>query len=166
MKARTDYGQNSDLNVLTGKDCSSNNIDYRNFLISQQCETEITLICNKSNKLKLFYNYIKRKKNGKPPVGPLNIENRVISDLQEMSEVFACSFSSVFSPVLTQKVNPYLKRETEMSQLHLTIDKVFSQLNKKDESSAPGSDGINPKLLKSCAVTLSYPLLLLFIESS
>ena len=89
----------------------------------------------------------------------------MISDRQEMSEVFVRSFSSVFSPVLPQVVNPHQESDTEMSQIHLTIDKVFSQLNKLDESSAPGSDGVNPKLLKSCAVTLSYPLLLIYIKS-
>ena len=65
------------------------------------------------------------------------------------------SCSSVFSLVLPQVVNPYQDSETEMSQIHLNIEKVFSQLNKLDEPSAPGSDGVNPKLLKSCAVTQS-----------
>ena len=52
-----------------------------------------------------------------------------------------------------------------MSHIHLTLDQVFSQLNKLDESSALGSNGVNPKLLKSSAVTLSYPLLLNYIKS-
>ena len=75
------------------------------------------------------------------------------------------SFSSVFSPVLPQIENPHQESETEVIQIHLTIDKVFSQLNKLDESSAPGSDGVNPKLLKTCAVTLSHPLSLIYIKS-
>ena len=36
---------------------------------------------------------------------------------------------------------------------------------KLDESSAPGSDGVNHKLLKLCAVTLSYPLLIIYVKS-
>ena len=75
-----------------------------------------------------------------------------MSDPQEISEVFVRSFKSVFSLVLPQVVNPLQESETEMSKKHLT------QLNTFNESSAPGSDGVNPKLLKSCAVTLSYPL--------
>ena len=55
-----------------------------------------------------------------------------------MSEVFVRSFSSVFSPVLPQVVNPHQESDTEMSQIHLTIDKVYSQLNKLDESSVLG----------------------------
>ena len=49
-----------------------------------------------------------------------------------------------------------------MNQIYPTIDKVISQLNKLDGSSAPGIDGVNPKLLKFCAVTLSSPLLLIY----
>ena len=121
------------------------------------------MICNHSNKPKLFHKFLRRKKKGKSSVGPLKIENRVISNPEEMSEVFVRIFSSVFSPVLPQVVNPHQESEKEMSQIHLTIDKVFSLLNKLNESSAPGSDGVNPKLLKSCAVTLSYILLLFYI---
>ena len=62
-------------------------------------------------------------------------------------------------------MNLHQESETEMSQTHLTIDKVFSQLNKIDESSAPGSEGVKRKLLKFCAVTLSYPLSLIYIKS-
>ena len=82
----------------------------------------------------------------------------MISDPQEMSEVFVRSLSSVFSPVLLQVVNLYQESETEM-------DKAFSQLSKLDKSSAPGNDGVNPKLLKSCAVTPPYPLMLTYIKS-
>ena len=84
----------------------------------------------------------------------------MISDPQAMSEVFVRIFNSVLSPVLHQVVNPHQETGTEMSQIHLTIDKVFSQFIKLDESSAPGSDSVNPKLLKSYAVTQSDPLLL------
>ena len=63
-------------------------------------------MCNKSSKPKHFHKCIRRKKKGRPPVGTLKIENRVISDHQEMSEVFVRSFSSVFTPVLPQVVNP------------------------------------------------------------
>ena len=67
------------------------------------------------------------------------------------------SFSSMFSPVLPQVVNPHQVSETR--------GKVFSQLIKLEESSAPGNAGFNPKLLKICAVTLSYPLFQIFIKS-
>ena len=81
-----------------------------------------------------------------------------------MGEVFVRSFNSVFSPVLPQVVNLYQESRTELRQMHLTIDKVFSHLNKLDKSSAPKSDRVKPKLLKSYAATLSYPLLLIYIE--
>ena len=123
------------------------------------------MICNQSNKPKLFHRYIRRKEKGKPPVGPLKIDNRVLSDPQEKNEVFVRSFSSVLSPVLPQVVNPHQESENDMSQIHLTVNKMFSQLNNLDESSAPGSDGVNLKLLKSRAVTLSYQLLLIYFKS-
>ena len=52
-----------------------------------------------------------------------------------------------------------------MSQIHLNIDKAFSQLNSLDESSAPRRECDNPKLLKSSAVTLSCQLFLIYIPS-
>ena len=107
MNARTDYSRNSDLTALAWRDYSSFNIEYRNFSISRQCETETNLTCKQSNKPKLYHKYIRRKKKGKPPVEPLKIGNRVISDPQEMTEVFVRSFSSVFAPVLPQVVNPH-----------------------------------------------------------
>ena len=82
-----------------------------------------------------------------------------------MSELFVRNSSSVFSPVSPQVENSHQESETEVRQINLTMDKVFSQRNKLDESSAPGSDGVYPKLLKSCAATLSYQLLLIFIKS-
>ena len=65
---------------------------------------------------------------------PLKNENRVIYDPQEMSELFVRSFSSVFSPVMSQVVNPHQESETKMRQIHLAMDKVSSQLNKLHES--------------------------------
>ena len=55
VKARKDYGRNSDLTALARRDYSSINIEYHNFSISRQCETEANLICNQSNKPKLFH---------------------------------------------------------------------------------------------------------------
>ena len=66
---------------------------------------------------------------------------------------------------LSQVANPHQESETEKNQILLTIDKVLSQLNILDESSAPGSDCVKPKLLKSCAVALSYPYLLVYIKT-
>ena len=78
----------------------------------------------------------------------------MISDHQEINEIFVLSFSSVFSPVLAQVVNSNLESETEM----------FSQFIKLKEAPAPGSEGADPKMLKTCAVTLSYPLLLIYVK--
>ena len=122
VKAWKDYGRNSDLTALAWRNYSSIKIEYWNFSISRQCEIETILMCNQSNKPKLFHNYMRRKKKGKPPVGPLKIENSVISEPLEMSEVFVCSFISVFSPVLPQVVNHHRESKTEMRQIHLTID--------------------------------------------
>ena len=77
---------------------------------------------------------------------------------QEMSEVLVRSFSSLFSPVLPQVVYPHQESESEMSPIHLSIDKVFSQLIRIHESSAPGSDSVDRKRLKSCVASLLYPL--------
>ena len=74
-----------------------------------------------------------------------------------MNRVFFRSYSLVLSPVFPQVMT---------NNLHLIKDKVFSQLIKLDKSSAPGSGGVNPKLIKSCAVTVSIPILLFYIEGN
>ena len=107
VKTRSVSGRISDSTALVWKGYSSINIEYRNFSISQHCEIETNLICNQSKKPAFFHKYIRRKKKGKPPVGQLKIENCVIPDPQEKSEVFVRSFSSVFSPVLPQVVIPH-----------------------------------------------------------
>ena len=50
VKARTDDGRNSNLIALAWRDFPSNNTEYWNFSIGRQCEKEIILICNQSNK--------------------------------------------------------------------------------------------------------------------
>ena len=62
----------------------------------------------------------------------VSAQNRVISHPQKMSEVFVRSFSSAFSSVLPQVVNPHQESKTERSQIHMTLDKVISQHIKLD----------------------------------
>ena len=44
VKARTEYGRNSNLTASTWRDYSSINVEYRNFSINRQCEIEKNLI--------------------------------------------------------------------------------------------------------------------------
>ena len=49
----------------------------------------------------MFQAYIRRKKKGNPPVGPLRIDNTIGLDPGEMSEVFAEYFDSIYNSAVT-----------------------------------------------------------------
>ena len=70
------------------------NQQYRNFHIRQQVDHEANLVANLSSCPKAFYSYIRRKKNGSPPIGPLKVDGRIVSDFLGISEVLAAEFSS------------------------------------------------------------------------
>ena len=60
---------------------------------------ELSLVRNLNDSPKMLHVYIRRKKKGNPPVGPLRIDNTIISDPGEMSEVFADDFGSIYGSV-------------------------------------------------------------------
>ena len=153
--------------------CSS----YANFAgINQQCRTyavraqakyEEDLILRSQEQPKLFHSYIRKKKVGRPSVGPLKLSSGKLSDdPAHMSEVFAESFASVYTRSVPANPHQHQKSNgTALSTCTITKENVLRVLLDVDGSSAMGPDEVHPLLLKNCAQQLAYPLSVIFNRS-
>ena len=141
------------------------NKEYRSFSKDKQCSYERNIVCSLGSNPKLFHSYIRRKKKGRPPVGPLTTPYGTVSGDREMSEVFVEYFASIF--VGTDPVSPadHQVFDGHMDPLNISYDSVRKLLLGLNGSGAPGPDGIHPQVLKSCASALAYPLCNIFRSS-
>ena len=93
---------------------------YRSYAKRKQWEYEEGLIRCLSNSPKLFHGYIRRKKKGRPPVGPLKVNSAVVAEAAGMAEVFADSFCSVFIETVPQSPASNQEFSGSMSPLDQT----------------------------------------------
>ena len=141
------------------------NRNYHSYMKNEQCNYERHLASLIGPSPKLFHSYIRRKKKGRPPVGPITMPYGAVSDDLEMSELFADYFSSVFNG--TDPVSPCTHQvfDGTMDPLTISYDSIRELLMDLDGSSAAGPDGVHSQVLKSCASALAYPLCIIFRRS-
>ena len=88
---------------------------------------------------------------------------------EEKVEVFNAVFASVFKPgVGHEEIPPRIFDELihdELDMVSFPPEVVEKKLLELKPSSAPGSDSIHPRVLKSCASALKVPLSIMFEES-
>ena len=114
-----------------------------------------------------IYQYIKQytKSCALPP--QLHLENNVANTDNEKAKLFNQYFFSVFTKSNFQVphldgLNP---SANSLETVHLTESDVFGAIVNLNPHKATGIDLIAPRILKSCACTLSLPLLHLFTTS-
>ena len=164
-QTRSEYGRSHQLSLEAWEAYSEINLEYRNFTYNKRWEHELSLARNLNVSPKMFHAYIRRMKKGNPPVGPLRIDNTIVSDPGEMSEVFADYFGSIYNSAVSEARSQHQRTIARMNPLNITYDNVYSALCKLNVSSTPGGDGVHPQVLRSCAGLLAYPLTLLFERS-
>jgi hypothetical protein len=145
---------------------SSLNLNFRNFHINAKISHEESLVATIRESPKRFHSYIRTRKVGTPSVGPLRLQDGVVSsDCGVMSELFADAFSSVY--VENDPIDPAPHRwfDGSIDTVPLQLPIVHSKLADLDAGTSMGPDGIHASLLKACRETLSYPLFLLFKKS-
>ena len=162
---RSRLGRQSAAVVSAWEKYSSINREYRNYSLNKQWEHELRLAKDLSKMPKLFHGYIRRKKKGKPPIGPLRVNNGVISDPEDMGEVLVDSFASVFVSGSPGNPSAHQRCEEQMEPMQVSYNAVFHFLSDLDPNSAAGPDGIHPQLLKACAPVIAYPLFIIFMRS-
>ena len=162
---RDQYGRSSVEAEESLENFQSVNRQLKNFSFQQQWNYETKVVSNMNFAPKLFHAYIRKKKKGRPAVGPLKVQNDIFSLPSEMCEIFADYFCSVFDGSLPANPAGHQLTESRMSPLVISYDDVLRFLNSLDSSTSPGPDGVHPHLLKSCAPVVAYPLLLIFRKS-
>ena len=148
--------------------------DFRNLSIEygntvKQCviNYEKSLVsCNNSNG-KRFHSYLRSKKVQRPTVGPLLSDDGWVVEPVDMANHFVTAFSAVFTNSILP--NPFPLQQCNNKFLFsadsFNILKIQNTLSKLPSSTSSGPDGIPSVFLKKCALSLSYPLLLLFRKS-
>lgn len=112
---------------------------------------------------KCFHHYIRNKKSDSPSVGPLFVDGSWVSDSGAMAEVLASSFASVFvGDAAVSGLFPHQLSDSLFSLPRVDPSMVYLSLANLKPSTNSGPDGVACVLLKRCAVSLSYPLALLF----
>ena len=116
-----------------------------------------------------FYAYLNCK-NKNPTIGPLSDgRGNNCHDPKGMANIFNTTFASVFEPGGEENVEPEQVfcpyKHDELSNITITPAVVLKKLQNLKAHSAPGADGIHPKLLKVCSRELSVPLTIIFQKS-
>ena len=121
----------------------------------------------RDNNSRRFANYIKSKTKSKTSIGPLkNSSGELITEELGMAEELNKFFASVFTTEDVDNVpDKPLETEGSIGEIIITEKLVKDKIKNLKENSAPGPDGISPRLLKSAAEMLAKPLTIIFRES-
>ena len=165
LSIRGRLGRHHELSLQAWHEFSFLNLEYRNYSLKRQWDHELGLVRSLGQSPKLFHSYLRRKKKGNPPVGPLNSGGTVVSSPREMGGVLLEYFSSVFNSTIPNNVSEHQRCDAVMDPKWINLDDVLKAIKKLNVSSSPGNDGIHSRFLKECAEFLAYPLLLIFIIS-
>ena len=116
---------------------------------------------------KPFYSYLSSKTKAKAGVGPIKVDGKTLVQDQEMAEELNKYFGSVFQ---TEDTTDVPVAETKRCRGRCS-NMVFrpSQIKKKIEQlknrSAPGPDGLAPRLLKELVNEVAVPLSIIYSKS-
>jgi hypothetical protein len=116
---------------------------------------------------KKFTAYIKSKTKTKTGIGPLKKDGGgVTADNKEMADILNKFMAGVFTKENTSNI-PTKERETEyeISDLIITTKLIEEKIDNLKSDSAPGPDGIHPRLLKEMKKSVSVPLQIIFQKS-
>jgi len=140
----------------------------RNLIRSAKRNKEKKLSREKHKNSKPFFDYIRRKTKARTLVGPLKTEKgRNVTDPEQVAKMINKFFVSVFTREDTQNI-PEPRRKNIRSKLKkcwVSAETVRAKIKELRPSSAPGSDGITPKILKNCVAEISSVLAMIYHKS-
>ena len=164
-QARQVHGRASEEADRAWESFARANSTLRGYTVNSRSMYEESLASSLGANSKLLHGYIRRKKKGKPPVGPFKVDNLVVSKPQEVAETLADAFSSVFNDSPPEDPFPHQRAQVQMGQFAVSYDAILELLIGLDPSSSPGPDQLHPQFLKSCAGVLAFPLTIIFQRS-
>ena len=121
----------------------------------------------KSGNKRPFNAYVKSKTKSRTNVGPLKVNDALITDNKDMAKILNEYFTSVFSREQPGEVPPAdkLQAESNLSNIVFTAEKVKKKLQALKPNSAPGPDKISPRFLKNNAEAMAPALAIIFNKS-
>ena len=114
-----------------------------------------------------FNAYVKSKTKYHESIGPLVINNKLVSEDKEMASQLNQYFGSVFSDENTNTIpSPAkLNYRSKFEDMHFTKDMVEKKIKSLKPSHAAGPDGMSSIFLQSFQSSLSLPLALIYNSS-
>ena len=111
-----------------------------------------------------FNSYVKSKTKSRSGVGPLKVNDKLVSDDQEMTECLNNFFSSVFTVEDLSNIPTAnnMNFDESINIVKFTPKLVEEKLTKLKPGSASGPDNISPRLLQTFSKVLSKPLSTIF----
>ena len=153
--------------------------DYAEFQAYKHVENEVkkavrnakrkferTLAKNAKKNPKGLFSYLKKKRNNKESVGPLkDSTGATVTDDSSMANVLNCFFSSVFTEEDLNNL-PVPKKmyhgNNPLNRVEFSEELVKEKLVKLKLYSAPGPDGLWPRVIHNLADVLSIPLAIIY----
>jgi hypothetical protein len=121
---------------------------------------------------RVFWGFMKKSKGTSQPPPCLKYNGRTATTDEEMSDMFADFFSSVYHKSLNQQPlqchqqsEPLQRRADCVSLLQFTEAEICRELERLDVNKGCGPDCIPPSVLKHCSTLLAAPLCSLFNSS-
>ena len=132
-------------------------------LAKSNYETRLIETYQSSNSSKIF-SYIRSLSTQNMLPSTLYLENILATTDFEKASLFNLYFHSVFTKSAFQlpQLNELDLPESFICDINVSESNVFNILQSLDVSKAMGCDGISPKLLKQCSLSLYRPLHYLF----
>jgi hypothetical protein len=116
-----------------------------------------------------FYKYAKESRDSTTKIGPLKCiqlgKVTYESGPQKMAEILSQQYESVFTVPQVGPRHYNFNPQAEISDIDFSPSDVIHMIKEISPTSAPGPDGITPKLLKDYAEELAEPLHLLWRKS-
>ena len=157
---------------LTQKKIDKINISLTNSASEELLKKETKAVASIKTNPKFFYKYALAKSKTTSPVGPLSINDILITDPLTICNTIKDQYESVFSTPLTSKVieDPasfFLDSQGDDQLLELTITpaKISSAILTLANNSAAGPDNLPAIFLKKCAPEVLLSLQILYKES-
>ena len=110
---------------------------------------------------KKFWSYVKSKSNSSRIPESVSCNGRFRNNVKDQTELFNNFFSEQFSEASTYSIPINYQNDYNLnfSVSHRDVRHLLLKLN---PNKAQGPDGIHGKILKNCAVSLAYPLSLIY----
>ena len=113
---------------------------------------------------KKFWSYVKATSNSNRIPETVSYNGRFRNTINDQAELFNEYFSDQFSEPSNYSIPVDFRNDTglEFSISHLDVRHLLKNIN---ANKAQGPDGISGKILKHCAISIAYPLSLVFNTS-